>query len=40
MKTLKDNINNLEKFALKIHGMLNNLGFFNSLNNNNLDLND
>ena len=40
MNILKDNINHQEKFAFKIKGMLDDLGFLNSLENNNHDSND
>ena len=40
MNILKDNVNHQEKFAFKIKGMLDDLGFLNSLENNNHDSND
>jgi cobaltochelatase CobT len=41
MKTLKNNLDNQEKFASKIYSMLEDLGFFNPLNNqNDLDQNN
>jgi len=40
MNILKNNVNHQEKFAFKIKGMLDDLGFLNSLENNNHDSND